>query len=421
VSSIPGAEYAVLASPEGVWHNDEATIMNDMMNGLIGLLADGVWIFILLSVGGFLLLLPQARELRRRALDRDYRRRKLAYRRFLVASAEAGGEAEALRMLIAESYSRSERALTARDAAKLLRRSKGEDSLIEQVESVLGDADEVPYDPQSEGVSARAEVSELGKRVFKLLGKASLVLFAGLVFLGMDESVAADWESAELAFTAALKVAEAGSNSNAIEARFAEAALQFEACGEAGIRRGLAWYNAGNAWFKSGEIGRAIANYRQAEAYRPFDSRVTLSLEASRALRIDAAPELKKGRTWPLRWKLALLSISCLITCGAGLFGIRFRTRLWAGLAIASVACSLFIGVSVGMQFSRDEAPGVLIVDEAYGRKGPSYSYRSAFLDPLHNGIEMTILAMRSDWVLARLEEGSECWLPRETVQILSQ
>ena len=86
----------------------------------------------------------------------------------------------------------------------------------------------------------------------------------------MDEAVAADWESAESAFAVALEGAEAGGNSNVIEARFAEAALQFEACGEAGIRSGLAWYNAGNAWFKSGEIGRAIANYRQAEGYRPL-------------------------------------------------------------------------------------------------------------------------------------------------------
>jgi tetratricopeptide (TPR) repeat protein len=421
VSSIPGAEYSVLASPEGIWHNDEATIMNDVMNGSIGLLADGVWIFIFLSIGGFLLLLPRAREFRRRALDRDYRRRKLAYRRFCQASAEVGGEAEALRTLIADSYSRSERALTARDAVKLLRRSKGEDSLIEQVESILGDADEVPYDPQSEGAAARVEVSELGKQVFKLLGKASVVLLAGTIFLGIEESVAADWESAESAFATALEVAEAGGNSNVIEARFAEAALQFEACGEAGIRSGLAWYNAGNAWFKSGEIGRAIANYRQAEGYRPFDSRVTLSLEASRALRIDAAPELKSGRAWPLRWKLALLSISCLIACAVGLFWIRLRTRLWASLAIAGVSCALFLGISVGMQSSSDESLGVLIVDEAYGRKGPSYSYRSAFLDPLHNGIEMTILATRSGWVLARLEEGSECWFPRETVQVLEE
>ena len=421
VSSIPGADYAVLASPEGVWHNDEATIMNDMMNGLIGLLADGVWVFILLSVGSFFVLVPWAKELRRRALDRDYRRRNLAYRRFCLSSAKAGGEVEALRALIANSYSRSERALTARDAAKLLRRSRGDDSLIEQVESLLGDADEVPYDPQSEGASAKVEVGELGKRVFKLLGKASLGLLAGSLFMGMNESLAADWESAETAFATALQVAEAGGNSNTIEARFAEAALQFEACGEAGIRSGLARYNAGNAWFKAGEIGRAVANYNEAQRYRPFDSRVALSLEASRALRIDAVPEPENGRAWPLRWMLALLSFSCLVTSAVGLFWIRFRSRIWLGFAVASLGCTLFLGVAVVLRSSSKEAPGVLVVDEAYGRKGPSYSYRSAYLDPLHNGIEMTILEMRSDWVLARLEEGSECWLPRETVQILSQ
>ena len=421
VRSIPGAEYSVLASPEGIWHNDEATIMNDVMNGLVGLLADGVWIFILLGIAAFFVLMPWALELRRRAMDSDYRRRKLAYWNFRQASSVSGRETEALRTFIADSYSRSERALTARDATHLLRRSRAEESLIEQVETLLGAADEEPYDPQSEGARRKSDVDDLGKRIFRLLGKASLVLLAGTAFFGSNEGYAADWESAEAAFATALDTAEQSSNSADIEARFAEAALKFEACGEAGIRSGLAWYNAGNAWFKSGEIGRAIANYRQAQSYRPFDSRVRLSLEASRALRIDAVPEIESGKKWPLRWMLALLALCWLLAGMVGLFWIRYRTRAWACLAGVLLAGSLYLGVSLAWQLTREYKPGVLVVDEAYARKGPSYSYQSAFLDPLHNGIEMTILENRSGWVLARLEEGSECWLPDETVRVLEE
>ena len=420
MGSIPGAVYAIAESPEGVWHNEKATVMNEAMNGAIGVLSDGMWIFILGGAIGFVVLLPRVSEWRRRALDTDYRRRKMAYKQFRKTIAASGDSVAALRTLIADCYARTDAALTAGDAASLLRSSKGETTLIEEVENALTVADQAPYHPEPEESSAPNHISSLGKRVFALLGKAAIVALAVIGTRGIDNSLqAADWSQAESAFEAALSLAASSGDSEAIESKFGEAALQFEACGEEGLRPGLAWYNAGNAWFKAGEVGRAIASYRQAQSYRPFDDRLEESLAAARALRVDSLPETNQGRPWPLRWRKALFSASWIGLIAVGLLWFRYRGLGWR-IATAGVGLWVaFLGVDLAKTTGSGLSAGVLIVDEAYGRKGPSYAYTSAFLDPLHNGMELTILEERDDWLWARLEEGSECWLPGETVQRL--
>ena len=74
-----------------------------------------------------------------------------------------------------------------------------------------------------------------------------------------------------------------------VEARaaFHEAALKFESVAKSKTRPGLAWYNAGNAWFEGGELGRSIAAYKQARIYRPFDEKVSRNLDMAQRLTID--------------------------------------------------------------------------------------------------------------------------------------
>ena len=78
-------------------------------------------------------------------------------------------------------------------------------------------------------------------------------------------------------------------------------------------------------------------------------------------------------------------------------------------------------GLLLGWDFIAGLDEGVLIVDEVYGRKGPGYSYLSSYADPLHNGIEFSMLEVRGEWLLAILKDGSHCWLPCETAQILER
>ena len=93
-------------------------------------------------------------------------------------------------------------------------------------------------------------------------------------------------------------------------------------------------------------------------------------------------------------------------------------SRLGLAVSIALSGVSLFVCLKDRLDGAEE---GVLIVDEAYGRKGPGYAYSSAFSGPLHNGIELQVTEQREDWLKAELPDGSECWLPSEAVSRLQR
>ena len=67
-----------------------------------------------------------------------------------------------------------------------------------------------------------------------------------------------------------------------------------------GFRNGAVYYNLGNAYFRAGEYGRAIAAYRKAKPYRPRDPyleanlRQALSVAPGRLARV--APAMVESR-----------------------------------------------------------------------------------------------------------------------------
>ena len=89
------------------------------------------------------------------------------------------------------------------------------------------------------------------------------------------------------------------------------------------------------------------------------------------------------------------------------------------------LACGIGFALSLGFSghvvaahlFGSQE--GVLVAAEAFGRKGPGYGYQSAFQEPLHTGVELQVLEERAGWLRVAVGRGDECWLPKETIEIL--
>lgn len=421
IKNIPGAQNSVVGNAEGIWHNYQATLMSDLLHRLVNLLSDGIWIFVFLGPVLFFGFSFWAREARRRAIDETYRRRKEAYQRFKRAVSQGSDNVEALRLLVAECFNRKNSALTAKDVARLLRAARGERDLIQEIEEVIGVIEVGRYDPSDKVTRESIRTGKLGERVFRLFqrGLVSALMFA--VLCGLNDLSAADWNRAEALFANALLAAESSEDSGTTESRFAEAALEFESCAESGIRSGKSWFNAGNAWFKAGEIGRSIACYRQAQIQLPFDEKIASSLEAARALRIDSFSASRTSSKLPVRWMKAAFSALWLTAFGLAVFWIRYQSKVWMRVTGTAFAVTICVGAYLSWDAVAGYDEAVLIVDEVYGRKGPSYSYVSAYADPLHNGLEVSIVENRKNWLRARLEDGTDCWLPIATVQVLGK
>jgi len=219
------------------------------------------------------------------------------------------------------------------------------------------------------------------------------VLFPGLLailtlFLFGVQGRAADAASG---FDQANKLYEQG--------KFAEAAAAYEKLLPEAAGSVAAWFNLGNAHFKAGQNGRAIAAWRQAQRLAPRDPgvRFNLAFARKRLTGTESAPG-------PF-WKRALHNLTlnewttlaaCALWIWCGLLALReFKPGLrrnLSGYTATACAGALFLAgclaAAAASQWSLRAA--VVVVAEAIVRSGPLDEAK-----PLHqfrDGTEVTVL-----------------------------
>lgn len=415
LKSYKGVGVTLSNQSEGIWHNRKANRMNDLINTIVVCLASWFWLWLLLGLAGFLLMLPIARERRRRSLDGKYRARAESYAAFRKLAESDPAKWPAFLQFLAVSFDSEGKAWTVRDSEQALQVIGVSQEDTESVLALHREADEEDYSVKHPEAQLGA-LNAVGKRILGLLGKSALLLLLGMSSLPQTAK-ASDWSAAEQLFEQAL-AAQAGSDAAA--ALYAESALKFQATAESGERPGMAWYNAGNAWFQTGALGRSIAAYRQARHFRPFDSMLAENLGAARALALNDVPEQSAWwQQWPTVWLKAALLVLTVIFGICVLMTLRYRKRIGY---IACLAMLLLCCLSAGLWLVSAQLSGrqgVVIVDSVLARKGPSYAYAAAFYEPLHDGVELTVQETRKEWVLVSLVDGRECWVPLSQVQLI--
>lgn len=416
ISAYAGAQVSLVKQPAGVWHNLEANKMNDLLNTLVVRLADWFWLFMIIGPIAFVCLLPLVRERRRRATDADYHERVAAYRAFRKCADNDPEKWNAFVRLMAMSFQTNQAAWTVGDSRRALKSIGADEQDIEQIVA-LHECHDVEEFSSAHSPVPPVDFSGIGQRIFHLINKSTLLLlFLGGVGFSLD-SEASDWSQAEALFEQAMS-AEAGSD--AAVALFTESALKFQAVAEAGERPGVAWYNAGNAWFQTGALGRSIAAYREAQIFRPFDKLIRENLSAARQLTLTDAPPLRVGLFLPAMWLKALLVVVALVFWSLLLLQRRYRKRSLLIATLVLGLCGLTISVALIWEHSQSVRQGVVVVDEVVARKGPSYGYAKAFDQALQDGLELQLLETRADWAFIQMSDGRQCWVPVEQVQFIS-
>ncbi len=200
---------------------------------------------------------------------------------------------------------------------------------------------------------------------------------------------------------------------------------------EGEVVNGALFYNLGNAYFRLGDMGNAIANYRRAQRLIPRDANVQKNLAYARRNCQDNIQEpesrkvLKTLFFWHYDFPLVLRELLFVITlCGACLLGIiRLKVkRNWLTACIVALfLLAVFIAASILTTElgERRTTYGVIVATEVEGRKGNSESYDKSFQAPLHAGTEFRLLESRGNWVEIQLADNQTCWLPTEAVVLI--
>lgn len=193
---------------------------------------------------------------------------------------------------------------------------------------------------------------------------------------------------------------------------------------EDGFESGGLHYNIGNAYFRLGELGRAILFYERARVALPRDESVRTNLELARSLTADQITPLPgfwvpRVVRWavqlaPRGWLIAILAfgylgLASILLCRL----LSTRPPYWTRhAAVAAAALTLVVGTNLLIrEFGVGRAErGVILQTEAAVQSAPSDD-PSLQLFTIHEGAVVRIDRRSSDWLEIVLEDGKVGWV----------
>jgi hypothetical protein len=187
---------------------------------------------------------------------------------------------------------------------------------------------------------------------------------------------------------------------------------------ESGAVSAPVYFNLGNAFLKSSQLGRAIAAYRKAEKLSPRDPDVRANLQFAR-------DQGGGGASSPvLRWenwigKLTLNEWTAATSIAASILFLLLAIRHWRldwkksfrGILLVTGIFCVFFAICLAAAIRKElfVQSAVIIVPEAVVRLGPFDESQSAFT--LRDGAEVTVMDQKDDWTQIADASSRTGWL----------
>jgi len=215
----------------------------------------------------------------------------------------------------------------------------------------------------------------------------------------------------------------AKANQEFAQGHFKEAIAGYEALVGAGQWNANLFYDLGNAYFRTGDFGRAILNYERALALDNHHPEATANLQIAR----DESRALELQPTKLDRYlqfaTINQYTIAAAVAFWLGIFGIValiFARRRSGALLSLSILCLLVCGMAVWAIHTLDngsEGRGLAIVtgNDVQARLATADTANSVLALP--PGSEIKILSTRGDWMYAALPNDLRGWIQTKSAE----
>lgn len=210
--------------------------------------------------------------------------------------------------------------------------------------------------------------------------------------------------------------------------KFKEAASLYEAAIEK-TENGYLYYNLGNCYFKTGELGQALLNYRRAQKLTPRFEDLLSNLNYARQEtkdKIEAkgySQALRKVFFWYYMFSKKELIIA-FVALNFAFFlvaGIRLYTKADAVKWILVIVSILYLisGASALTRIYQDSygKEGVVTAQEVSVRSGNAVNNVVLFM--LHEGAEFKARKIKGDWLKIELADGKKGWIQSMGAEII--
>ena len=211
---------------------------------------------------------------------------------------------------------------------------------------------------------------------------------------------------------------------------YPQAIQYWESCNSLGVKSWLVFFNLGNAYYRSGNLGKSILNYEKANLYNPADESLKANLKFVRS-QIKDKQTIKQDnflRNTADKWY--------------GMFGVNFSSYLILGCLFATVLqlslnivvkgtiryafyfggfasglLLVFLLASTTFRVLQIEEPnrGVILSESVDVLSGPGEKFKTLF--ELHSGTTFEIVEEKNNYHSINAGKGIVGFIPAESFQ----
>lgn len=321
--------------------------------------------------------------------------------------------------------------LSKENIAEAMRAGHVEEKHVEDFIVLLDACEFARYSPSAgyEAMSAHYDAAldvissiDSNMKTKKNTGKAAVMAIIALMILptalnAQDNYLESVWEDANLAYT---------------EGRWQDAVDGYQLIADASLESAPLWCNLGNAYYRVGNMSKAILCYERSLKIDPSydDARFNLEFLNSQIQdRIDPVPELIL-KTW-MRKVSHLLDSNSWAVCFLVLLGLTLAMVLMFLLSSSLAgrrtgfftALVLILLAAASLSFSLWQKNEYMQADKAIVmrpvasvKSSPSYeSAKDLFV--LHEGTKVTIVDSVGSWNNIELADGRQGWIPSSDLE----
>lgn len=216
------------------------------------------------------------------------------------------------------------------------------------------------------------------------------------------------------------------------EGQFEAAIEKYEEILAADYESGELYYNLANAYYKTGNIGKARLNYERALYWLEGDESLTQNLELLKLRLVDQIEKppklfitvwwealLNMFNTYTLGVIVLILFWIVLITAAIFLY-YRKRGRIkWKSLFVTFLVLWLFL-LTIWINkiyLFETEKYGVILASTVTVHAEPAADTTELFV--LHEGTRVKVLRISNSWLEIRLADGKTGWLQSDVLEII--
>lgn len=193
----------------------------------------------------------------------------------------------------------------------------------------------------------------------------------------------------------------------------------------------MVYYNLGNAYYKNGNIGKAILNYNRALQLEPSDEDIQHNLMLAQAKTIDKIEPVPQF--FIKRWLMELggvfgsdtWAMMALVFFGVTLGGVTLwlisstlglrKLGFYSAFIALVITVASFVYSEINYTKQTSTAEAIVMNSAAPVKSAPSATSKDLFL--IHEGTKVTVLQSLDEWNEVVLEDGNKGWILKSAIE----